>query len=71
MDIETKRFEMIDDATATVLRGKTEAERLAIAFGMWEFAWRMIEENLRADHPDWSQAEVRRQVARRMSYGAV
>ena len=65
------QFEIVDDAMAEILRRKTEAERLAIAFGMWDFAQQMIGANLRREHPDWSDEEIRRATARRMSHGAV
>jgi len=64
-------FDVVDDAVADILRKKTEAERLAIAFGMWEFARQMIHSVVTAEHPDWSEQEVKRQVARRLSHGAV
>jgi hypothetical protein len=63
--------EVMDDAMADVLRAKSPAERLAIANGMWRSARRMIEAILRAEQPDWSDDEIRREVARRMSHGAV
>jgi Rv0078B-related antitoxin len=63
--------ELMDDAMADVLRAKSPAERLAIANGMWRSARRMIEAILRAERPDWSDHEIRREVARRMSHGAV
>ncbi len=71
MDRVSPGIEMVDDAMVAILRQKTEAERLAIGFGMWRSARRLIEANARADHPEWSDDEVRRQVARRMSHGAV
>jgi hypothetical protein len=33
-------FEVVDDATAEVLRGMTKAEPLAVGLGMWKFAAR-------------------------------
>jgi len=63
--------ELMDDAMADVLRAKSPAERLAIANGMWRSARRMIEAILRAEQPDWSADQIRREVARRMSHGAV
>ncbi len=65
------KWEMVDDAMAAILRQKTEAERLAIAFGMWDFARDMIRANLQAEHPDWAADRVQRETARRMSHGAV
>ena len=63
--------EVLDDRMAAILRTKTPAERLAIAFGMWSFAREMIRLNTRRQHPEWSEAEVGQHVARRMSHGAV
>jgi hypothetical protein len=63
--------EMMDDIMAEVLRAKSPAERLAIANGMWRSAHRMIESILRAEQPDRTDDEIRREVARRMSHGAV
>lgn len=63
--------EMMDDAMADVLRAKSPAERLAIANGLWRSASRMIEAILRAERPDWTDDAIRREVARRMSYGVL
>jgi hypothetical protein len=61
----------MDDAMAEVYRAKTPAERLAIADGMWRFAQKMIDAILRDEHPDWTDEAIAREVARRMSHGAV
>ena len=70
MDSRIQKMEIVDDRVAEILRSKTPAERLAIADGMWWFARRMIREIVAREHPDWSEAEINRQVARRMSHGA-
>ncbi len=64
-------IEMVDDDTAKMLRGKTEAERLAIANRMWVFASRMITRIVAQEHPGWTEPQVRREVAKRLSHGAV
>jgi hypothetical protein len=64
-------FDILYDAMADVLPQKTETERLRIAFAMWESARQMIEQNLRNEHPDWSDAQIERAVAGRLSHGAV
>lgn len=68
-----RRFtdEILSDEMAAVLRAKTPAERLAIAFGMWRFARQLIERTARTQHPEWNDADVQSQVSRRMSHGAV
>jgi hypothetical protein len=53
-----------------VLRAKTPAERLAIAHGMFRSAQRMIGSHLRAVHPEWDEARVEQEVARRISLGS-
>ena len=62
--------EVVCDAVAAILRKKTEAERLAIAFGLWRFARRLVASAVRKDHPEWHEAEVKREVIRRFSGGA-
>jgi hypothetical protein len=64
-----RRIERVDDAMAEVLRQKTEEERLRIAFQMWEFARDMIRANLAVEHPDWTDQQINREVARRLSHG--
>jgi len=71
MESPTHPFDMIDDRMADVLRSKTEADRLAIAHGLWRSAGRVLRSMLHADHPDWSDARIQYEVARRLSHGAV
>lgn len=64
-------FECVDDVMAEILRKKTGAERLKIAFGMFSSARRMLLAYLRAENPDWTEEQVNREAARRLSHGAV
>ena len=64
-------MEILDDAMANILRRKTPVERLAIANGMWKFARDMLRASLAREHPDWTEDELNRMVARRLSHGAV
>jgi hypothetical protein len=66
-----QRIEMIDDAMVEVLRQKTDAERFAMIDQMWRFARDLIRNNLRRDHPEWSEDQIQRETARRLSHGAV
>jgi hypothetical protein len=70
-DRKSHRFEMVDDAMAAILRKKTEAERLAIIFGLWKLARDLVRADVRSQHPEWGDLEVDRAVARRLSHGAV
>ncbi len=56
---------------ARVLRAKTGAERLAIAAAMFASARRMLISHLVDQHPDWSEDDILRETARRLSHGAV
>ena len=67
----SRRTEMVDDEMAEMLRAKTPAERLAIGHGLWSFVRRTILSMLRQEHPDWSDQELEKEAARRISHGAV
>lgn len=69
-ELRAGRIERMDPEMAAVLRGKTGAERLAIAFGMFRAARRMIASQLRAEHPEWDDAAVERETARRIASGS-
>lgn len=59
----------VDDMMAMILRAKTPAERLEIAFGMWRHARNTILRIVQAEHPEWEPAEVQRETARRLLHG--
>jgi hypothetical protein len=63
-------FDRIDDDMARVVQGKTGAQRLAIANALFASARQMLLSYLRAEHPDWDEARVRRETARRLSHGS-
>ena len=63
------RGDAVDDTMAMILRSKTPAERLEIAFGMWRYARNTILRIVRADHPEWDPVEVQRETARRLLHG--
>ena len=70
--ITPRRFvdEVVSDEMAAVLRMKTPAERLAIAFGMWRFASAVVRGSIRREHPEMPEDRLAREVARRMSHGS-
>jgi hypothetical protein len=70
MESRIRTIEIVDDRVAEILRSKTPAERLAIADGIWRFARQMIRAIIAREHSEWSEDEIERQVARRMSHGA-
>ncbi|HUQ69872.1 MAG TPA: hypothetical protein VM165_10135 [Planctomycetaceae bacterium] len=64
-------FEFVDDQMADILRQKTEVERLRIAGRMWRSARVILRGAIKTDHPDWSDEQVNREIARRISHGVV
>lgn len=59
-------IEVVDWEMAAVLRAKTPAERLEIAWGLWEFARNTLRRRIAAEHPDWTKVQVHRAAAQRM-----
>ncbi|MEW6110293.1 MAG: hypothetical protein AB1632_14170 [Nitrospirota bacterium] len=71
MRLKKRNIEVIDDVMAKILREKSPQQRLSIAFGMWLSAKKQLSNYLRTEHPDWSEAMIRKEVAKRLSHGAV
>jgi hypothetical protein len=46
----------------SILRKMTPSERLKAALELYDFAWKMKEAGLRALHPDWDPAKIRREL---------
>ena len=69
--LDPGQIEVLDDAMAEVLRRKTPAERLQIAFELWTFTRDMLRAHLKRTHPDWTEEMVRREAARRLSRGSL
>ncbi len=67
MDID--RIEVVDDAIAEILRRKSPAERLGLAFDCNRTMRLRIEGRLRSIHPDWSDTQIAVAVAHRISHG--
>jgi hypothetical protein len=71
MELDAKQVEVVDDQIAEILKRKTPAERLAIGFNMWISTRTMLLSHIKHTHPEWSQQDVEREVARRLLHGAV
>ena len=68
--LDDGQIEVVDDRMAEVLRRKTPAERVAMVSAAHRTARLLIEGRLRTRHPDWNDARVSDEVARRMLRGA-
>ena len=69
--LDPRQIEVMDPDMVPVLRRKTPAERLQNSFAIWESACSMLQAHLSHTHRDWTPEHVRREVAHRMSHGAV
>lgn len=69
MPIDPRRIEVIDDVSAAILRKMSGAERLDMGRRMFRSMRAELVHFLRTQHPEWSEEQVRREVARRVSGG--
>ncbi len=67
--LDDGQIEVVDDAVADVLRGKSLSERVAMVFAANRTMRLLIEGHLLTRHPDWDAMRIRAEVARRMSLG--
>lgn len=66
-----KRIEVIDEQMAEVLRRKTDVERLRSVDAFWNSARTILRSSIRHDYPEWNDEQVNREIAHRISNGAV
>ena len=71
MRLDPGQIEVIDDEMAAVFRRMTGAQRLQIASDLFSSTRRMLLSHLRFEHPDWDDEKLTREVAHRMSHGAI
>ena len=66
-----RRFEVIDDQMAEILRRKTDVERLRSVDAFWKSARAIIKAAVCTEHPEWDSVAVNREIARRISNGVL
>jgi len=69
-DFDASRLEVLDPMVIEIMRRKTPAERLQIAFQLNRFVRSRIREHLRDAHPEWTDQQVNCELAARMLSGA-
>lgn len=70
MRLDSGQIEVVEEPMAEILRRKEPWERIEIGFGLWTGAREMLTSHLASTRPDWTEEQIRREVVRRMSYGA-
>jgi hypothetical protein len=64
------RFELPGEEMVPVLRVMTPAKRLETAFYLARLARKMMLAQTATAHPDWTEAQIQQEVARRILRGA-
>ncbi|MBL8822947.1 MAG: hypothetical protein JNJ77_10200 [Planctomycetia bacterium] len=62
-----KKLDVMDDATADMPRKKTPAERLAMVSDANDNLRILVAAGVRWQHPDWDEAQVQKEMVRRMT----
>jgi len=62
-------MEIIDNISTGILRQKSPAQRIQMGFALWAFARKILMAHLKDTHTDWSEKEIVRETARRLSNG--
>jgi hypothetical protein len=68
--LDPRNVEVLDRVCAEIIRRKSGAERLKIANDMAKFARQLLCGGIRYVHPDWNDAEVNAEAARRITRGS-
>ncbi len=68
--LDKGQIEVVDDAVAEVLRGKTAAQRVEMALTANRLVRLRIEGHLRTLHEDWDAVRIQAEIARRMLLGS-
>ena len=68
--IDLRRIEVLDPVVAEILRRKTPGERLQMTLESNRFLRQRLEGHLRHQHADWTDSQIRAELARRVLHGA-
>ena len=68
--IDYRRIEMLEPEVVEMLRGKTAAERVEMVFDAEKTLRMMLEAHLKWRYPNWTDEEVRQEIARRWLRGS-
>jgi hypothetical protein len=69
--IDARNIEVIEDEIAAALRLMGPERRLAMMFQAEAFARTLMRAGAKFRHPDWTEAEVEREIARLWADGSV
>jgi hypothetical protein len=64
--IDPRRIEVIDDATAKLYRGMSPTRKMELLAEMCRAEREIVEADLRSAHPDFTDADIRCELLRRL-----
>ena len=67
--LDRGQIEVVDDRVAEILSKKTGQERLEMVWDSWDFFCQWIEAYVKNIHPEWTQEQIQKEIARRVMYG--
>lgn len=67
--LDPSRIELLDPQVVAILKTKSPAEKLAMAFESNKLVRLRLERHFRTIHPEWSDAQIAAAIARRVLYG--
>jgi len=67
--LDPRRIELLDPEVVAMLKAKSPAEKLEMAFKIQKFTRGVLFSRIRSQHPDWTETEIGKAVAQRMSRG--
>ena len=65
--LDRGQIEVVDDVIAPILRAKTSAERVAMISDAHDTAWQLIWAAVHRQHANWTDDQIHREVARRLT----
>jgi len=69
MRLDSGQIEVLDDEMRRVLAGKTPRERLEIANGLLNSARKLLCASLKAQHTNWTDAQISGEASKRLLNG--
>ncbi|HVT81152.1 MAG TPA: hypothetical protein VHM90_10890 [Phycisphaerae bacterium] len=66
-----ERMEVIDDKSAEFMRRLTGEQRVQLACRLEDSLRQMVRRRIRDEHPDWTEPQIRRELARRQGFGSL
>ena len=69
--LDKGQIECLDETMIAVYKQKSPAERIRIASDMRESARQLINDTIRAFHPEWAEDKIHNEIARRLSHDTV